>query len=241
MTGIIPAAGDGDRLRDSLGIDCCKSLIKINNRCLIEYSLENFLRLGVRDVYIVVGKYADEIKKTVGEEYCGMKIKYVLQKQRKGIVNAIVTALDETGCGDTVILQLADEILAGFKAEAVTEFIEDGVYDFCCGITYEDDADAVRKNYSVETDGTDRLKKCTEKPDFVGNNMKGTGFCIFRSGTLMLLKDIYDENTGFPRELCDYMNYLVSVGKTGRIFEIAEKEFNINTAEELNEAKKYYS
>lgn len=238
MVGVILAAGDGTRLKNNLSEDCCKVLQKVNNQYLIEYALNNLVELGVKEVYIVVGKHHDLIKRVIGNVYKNLTVFYVYQPQQKGLINAFVQAL--TFVQDNVVLQLADEIFAGLKTSEIKEQINSMDFDFLCGITYENNRDKIKNNFSVECDEMSIIKKCTEKPDIVINNNKGTGFCIFRAETLNLLKEVYNETDNYPRELCDFINYLTVNGKKAVARCIAEKEFNINTLSDLEEARAFY-
>ncbi len=237
MVGVILAAGNGERLKNSTGNDVCKALRKINDTYLIEFALNNLLKIGVDKAIVVVGKQGELIKSTIGYEYKGMEISYACQSEQKGLINAFVQALDSISENENVVLQLADEIFVDLNAENIKNLTNEMAYDFYCGFTYEDDAEKIKNNFSVETDENSIMKKSVEKPSVVINNIKGTGFCIFKYNSLQILKDIYDENANTPNDLCDFFNYLISDNKQGLAFCLAEKEFNINTASDVIEAE----
>ena len=240
MTGIILAAGDGVRYKKSIGEDSCKILSTVNNKILLEFALNNLKFLNISKVFIVVGSSAEAIKKEIGYTYDGITVNYVDQPIRKGIINALVQSL-KTAEADDIVLQLADEIFINFRPDEVIRNITDKTCDFMCGITYETDCEKIKNNYSVHVDEKLSLKKCTEKPDTIINNIKGTGFCVFSKNCVQLLYNIYDEKSNKPTDLCDYMNLLISSGKTGRCICIADKEFNINKYSDLQEASEYFS
>lgn len=240
MVGIILAAGDGTRLKNSTGQAPCKVLQKVNNTHLIEFALNNLIALNVTDALVVIGKYGDLIKSAIGDEYKGLKITYVCQSNQLGLGNAFVQALKQMPSADDIILQLADEIFVDFKSEDIKKLIDSDEYDFYCGVTYEKDREKIKANYSVETDENLLIKKCTEKPAVVENDMKGTGFCIFKSEALQYLKNKYNETDNTPSDLCDYMNCLVREGRKGLAFCLAEREFNINTVSDLAEAREFF-
>ncbi len=235
MIGIILAAGNGTRMKKSSNVDSCKVLRKINDTYLIEFALKNLIELDVTDVFVVVGKDGENIKNAIGEEYNGLKITYVYQAQPKGLINALVQALNSFE-PDDVVLQLADEIFIKLNSENIKAMVKANAYDFYYGVTYEDDAQKIKGNYSVETDENMLIKKCIEKPENIINNIKGTGFCIFRQNVLKLLGDVYNEADNTPNNLCDFSDLLVEKGKKGLAFFVAEKEFNINTATDLEQA-----
>ena len=98
---------------------------------------------------------------------------------------------------------------------------------------------AIKNNFSVETDSALLLVKCTEKPEVVIDNVKGTGFSIFNGKTQKLIKETYRLNAEKLYDLCDSFNFLVKSGYHGSALFVAEKEFNINTIADLTEAESY--
>ncbi len=235
MIGIILGAGDGTRLKNSSGEACCKVLQKVAGLHLIEYALNNLIKIQVSDVYIVVGKDRELIKAAIGDDYKGLKITYIYQAEQKGLVNAMMQVLNAIKPNDAV-LQLADEIFTGLKSESIAKIINEGSYDYCYGITYEDEPEKIKANYSVEVGENMLIGKCVEKPQHIVNNIKGTGFCIFKKEMLSLLKEIYDEENNAPADLCDVANLLTEQGKKGYAFCVADREFNINTSADLAQA-----
>lgn len=239
MTGVILAAGNGVRLKASAGKDCCKVLMRLGGKCLIEYALENLYESGVEKIFVVVGQYEDLITAQIGCSYRGIKIQYIKQKKQQGLINAFVQALKKASIEDDVILQLADEIFINCKIDSVKNICMNMVSDFYCGITYESISEKIKNNFSVAINDNLEIKRCIEKPHILINNIKGTGFCIFKKDVVQILTDIYNEESNDPKELCDFFNYLILNGKTGTAFEIADIECNINTLDDLAEASAF--
>ncbi len=239
MVGIILAAGNGVRLKNSTGGDGCKALRKINDSYLIEYALKNFVDLEIDKVVIVVGKQGELIKSTLGYEYNGMALSYVHQPHQKGLINALMQALNTIENNESIVLQLADEIFVNLEVENIKNYISEMACDFYCGFTYEDNAEKIKGNFSIETDENSIMKECTEKPTIIVNKIKGTGFCIFKYNSVQILKSIYSEDDNTPNDLCDFLNYLISNNKKGLAFCLAEREFNINTASDITEAEAF--
>lgn len=235
MIGVILAAGDGTRLAKSTGQDICKALRNINGKHLLEYSLENLISLGINKAYIAIGKQGDLIKDAFGSEYKSLSLHYVSQKEQKGLMNAFVEALSVIDCNETVVLQLSDEIFIDLNANDIENMVKNEKADFYCGVTPEENVEKIKNNFSVESDENSLMIKCTEKPKIVTNNIKGTGFSIFSNTAVEIIKE---KSTQFV-DLCDSFNFFVSAGYKGLVFNVAKREFNINTVEDLNEAEKY--
>ena len=240
MIGVILAGGDGTRLKTSTGQDICKSLRKIKDKHLIEFALDNLIETGVEKAYVVVGKQGDLIKDALGDAYGNIAIEYVHQPQQIGLVNAFVQALNVINCDEPIILQLADEIFVNLNAEAIKNASKTDGVAFYCGVTPEENVDKIKNNFSVETDENSFLVKCTEKPEFVVNNIKGTGFSIFSGEAWKIIKGKYESDPDNLRDLCDCFNYFIASGYKGLVFNVAEREFNINTSSDLMEAESYF-
>ena len=76
MKAVILAAGMGTRLRP-VTEKIPKGLIKINEKTLLEYSLDILNEYKIREVIIVTGYNADLIEKKIGNNYKDIKITYV--------------------------------------------------------------------------------------------------------------------------------------------------------------------
>lgn len=239
MIGVILAAGDGTRLKKSTGQDICKALRKINNKYLIEFALDNLIVLEANEAYIVVGKQGDLIRNAIGDKYKSLNVRYVYQPQQKGLMNAFLQALKVMDCDETVILQLSDEIFIELQTESIKNAIKTEEIDFYCGVTFEEDIQKIKNNFSVETNDDSLLIKCTEKPKIVTDNIKGTGFSIFNGKTQKMITETYETEPDMIYDLCDCFNYLVASGYRGLTLNVAKKEFNINTVSDLTEAENF--
>ena len=223
MVGLILAGGEGKRFAST---GCCKPLLTVNGKYLIAYSLENFVSLGARRICIVAGRFYEELRCALGEEYRGVPLEYVLQKKPLGILNAIRTALPHLR-GETVALQLSDEIFLGLRPEELTKLPD---ADFLCGYTVPEDPASILGNYAIFCDG-DTVLSTVEKPKTAPNDKKGTGFCVFSPACMQVLQKKFTARSA--GDLCDFMNALTADGKRGLAVEIAAEEININDPETL--------
>ncbi|AHF80169.1 bifunctional sugar-1-phosphate nucleotidylyltransferase/acetyltransferase [Thermococcus paralvinellae] len=90
MKGVILAAGKGERLRP-LTDDRPKVLLKVANRAIIEYVLDNLYPFV--DEFIIVVRYQKEkLIEFLGDEYNGKPITYVEQVEGEGTARAIYSA-----------------------------------------------------------------------------------------------------------------------------------------------------
>ncbi|WP_297461595.1 bifunctional sugar-1-phosphate nucleotidylyltransferase/acetyltransferase [Thermococcus sp.] len=95
MKGVILAAGRGERLRP-LTDDRPKVIVKVANRPIIEYVMENLDPFV--DEFIVVVRYEKErLMKALGDEFGGKPITYVEQLPGEGTAKAIESTRDLIG------------------------------------------------------------------------------------------------------------------------------------------------
>lgn len=80
MQTVILAAGRGERLRP-LTDTLPKPLIKIGEKTLIEYSLDNLKKIGITEVIIITGFLENLIKEKIGNSYQGINLFYVSNKE----------------------------------------------------------------------------------------------------------------------------------------------------------------
>ena len=109
MKALILAAGRGKRLKYVTDPQS-KCMLKFNGKHLIQYSLESAILSRVAEIIVVVGYQAETIINTFGICYENVRIKYILQRELKGLVAALELAKEPLE-GDDFILFLADEIL----------------------------------------------------------------------------------------------------------------------------------
>lgn len=95
---IIPAAGKGSRLQKVSG-DIPKAMIKIGEKPMLEYVLENVSFAQDKDICIVVGCGKEQITQHFGNRFC-----YVEQKQQLGTGHAVMECANEFKDFDGTVL-----------------------------------------------------------------------------------------------------------------------------------------
>src|SRR3990170_3123027 len=120
--GVIPAAGKGRRLNDlPLTKVLPKPLLPILNKPILEYVIENMKKMGVEEVYIVVGFKKEIIQEYFGHgEDIGVKINYVEQPNPQGIAQAI--GLTHDCVDEPFVVILGDDLTI---AESLDNLVKD--------------------------------------------------------------------------------------------------------------------
>lgn len=115
IAAIVLAAGKGTRL----GSDKPKVLHEIGGQPMIKYSLEKLEQLGIKDIVVVVGYGADQVKSTLGAGYL-----YAFQENATGgTSDAVKTGLTKVKPSADTILVLYGDDSAFYKVPTLQEFI----------------------------------------------------------------------------------------------------------------------
>ncbi|GAB6135634.1 bifunctional sugar-1-phosphate nucleotidylyltransferase/acetyltransferase [Thermococcus prieurii] len=202
MKGVILAAGKGERLRP-LTDDRPKVVLKVANRPIIEYVLENLYPFV--DEFVVVVRYRSEwIKKTLGDEFGGKPITYVEQLPGEGTAKAIESARESVE--DEFIVANGDIY---FEEEAVRELVSAfrrEKADVALVVKRFEDLSHFGK---VEVEGS-KVKRIAEKPGKIPG-YANLGIYAFRSSVFDFI-----EKTGLSErgeyEITDTINLMIEAG-----------------------------
>ena len=89
MKALFLAGGMGTRLKP-LTDDIPKSMVPIMNKPLLERSMENLIRYGIRDIVLSLGYKSDYIQNYFGDGHkLGLNIEYVFESSPLGTGGAI--------------------------------------------------------------------------------------------------------------------------------------------------------
>jgi len=122
MKAIIPTGGRGTRMQP-LTFSTNKHFIPIANKPLIYYPIESVVGSGIGEILITYNPgWLEYVKNMLGDgRKWGVKIKYVLQAEARGLAN-IVEVCEEMLEGSSFVLHLGDNIFTGGIAEQVDYF-----------------------------------------------------------------------------------------------------------------------
>ena len=121
MKGLILSGGAGTRLRP-LTHTRAKQLMPVANKPILFYGIEAIRQAGIKDIGIIVGDTADEIRAAVGDgSRWDATISYIPQEAPLGLAHAVLTA-EQFLAEDSFVMYLGDNILANGIAGLVAEF-----------------------------------------------------------------------------------------------------------------------
>jgi glucose-1-phosphate thymidylyltransferase len=121
VRALVLAGGSGTRLRP-ITHTSAKQLVPVANKPILFYVLEAVRDSGIREVGIVVGDTAAEIRAAVGDGAAfGLDVTYLRQEAPLGLAHAVLIARDYLGASPFV-MYLGDNMIIGGIASLVEEF-----------------------------------------------------------------------------------------------------------------------
>ncbi|MCH5675994.1 glucose-1-phosphate thymidylyltransferase [Streptomyces gilvus] len=121
MKALVLSGGAGTRLRP-ITHTSAKQLVPVANKPVLFYGLEAIAEAGIREVGIVVGDTADEIREAVGDgSQFGIEVTYIPQEAPLGLAHAVLIAKDFLG-DDDFVMYLGDNFIVGGITGLVEEF-----------------------------------------------------------------------------------------------------------------------
>jgi choline kinase len=119
MKAVILAAGMGTRLRP-MTKKMPKCLIEIDGKSLIEYSLKALKFNGIKEVFIIVGFYGELIKQRLGNDYDGINIMYIENKEYTNTGSMYSFSKLKNAANDDILLLESDLI---YDKKAIKEIL----------------------------------------------------------------------------------------------------------------------
>ncbi len=204
MKGVILAAGRGERLRP-LTDDRPKVVLKVANRPIVEYALEN-LDPFVDEFVMVVRYEKEKLAEILGDEFNGKPVTYVEQLPGDGTAKAIESAKGHVGDGDFIVVN--GDIY--FEIEAIKDLIS--VFrrenaDAALILKYFDDLSNFGK---VEVERS-LVKGIKEKPG-VTSGYANLGIYAFRPTVFEFIKKTGLSERG-EYEITDTINLMIDGGR----------------------------
>lgn len=220
MKALILAGGAGTRLRP-ITHTRAKQLVPVANKPILFYGLEEIAEAGIKDVGIVVGDTAEEVKAAVGDGSAwGMSVTYIPQDAPLGLAHAVLIARDFLG-DDDFVMYLGDNLLKQSLRDFVDRFEEDRRRAMaptldsagdapCAQILLKEVPDPHRFGVAeLNPDGT--VVRLLEKPEHPPSNLALVGVYLFDRRVHDAVSSIAPSPRG-ELEITDAIQWLVESG-----------------------------
>jgi len=198
IDAVLMAGGKGERLRP-LTEKVPKPLLKIGERAIIDYNVDNLIDYGVENIYVTTNYLADQLEEHFMHKRQGIKVNCIREKEFLGTIASV-----------KLIHELKNEEVLVMNSDLFTNInFEDLYLHF---LEKEADMSAAAIPYSVnvpygifELEGRN-IQGVKEKPTY--NYYANAGIYIIKKKMLELIPD------GKYFNATDFMELLVSQGKT---------------------------
>jgi dTDP-glucose pyrophosphorylase len=235
LYGLIPAAGKGTRAYPYTH-RTPKGMLRVNGVPNIQRNIE-ILRdqLDIRDVCIVTGYYGEEIHKYFGDgSRFGVSLKYVHNEHiDRGLAYSVL--LGKEHVDDYFCILLSDECYVDSNhRELLSTPYREALGT--CGVFSVRDMELIKRNYSVETEGS-RITRLVEKPKTPTSNLLGSGTFLLSPDIFGHLEKAFESSGGSAVDLVTLFGELVSEGKDFRHFLLQGQYTNINDRDSYHLAK----
>jgi glucose-1-phosphate thymidylyltransferase len=237
MIGVVPAAGEGTRLRP-LTEDKPKGLVEVAGEPLLAHVFETLAASDVEEIVVVVGYEGDEIRDRFGDSAAGVPLSYVEQREQLGLGHAVLQA-ESSVDGPFAVLN-GDNVVAGDLSEPMARQREPGV-DAVVAVEEVDPATARETGVVSVDDGGDdavegqRVTGIEEKPTDPPSTLATTGAYVLPAEILDALGLLRPSERG-EYELADSLGVLIRAGARVEATPLDAERVNVNTPEDVARA-----
>jgi dTDP-glucose pyrophosphorylase len=190
------------------------------------------VRIGISEVYIVIGHLGFEITKALGDgESFGVRLHYIEQKETLGIAHALGKL--EPYINTPFMLFLGDIYFVTINLEDMVRIFKDENFQAVLAIKEEREEEAIKRNFAVLLNENGSVKRVIEKPRYISNRMKGCGIYLFDL-------NIFDAIRRTPRtamrdeyEITDSIQILINDEHRVGIAKVIEDDINITFPRDL--------
>ncbi len=186
MKALVLTAGMGQRLRP-ITARRSKSMLMIAGRPVLQYIIDSLKENGIRDIVIVVGHGREELIEhfQMGGDQ-GVRIRYVIQHEQKGVEHAILSAKDELESEDEFLLVNGDVLVEPEMVSRTLTNHSSMNTDITMLVTLVSNPEQFG---TVKIGRNGIVEKLVEKggPDRYVSNYAVAGVSVFKSDTIPLL------------------------------------------------------
>jgi glucose-1-phosphate thymidylyltransferase len=236
--GVIPAAGMGRRIR-SLVEDAPKPLILLDDKPILYHVIQNMMSCGVESIVIPVwykGEVIEDYIRSLSKEI-DIDLQVIrLDHLPPGIACTIYSARDFIS--DDFMVILGDDVTISPSLSNLAQTFRRRNAMVVEGVVEEPSLENLRSTCAVVLDQDSRIVDIEEKPTEPSSHLRGCGIYVFSYQIFNLIERTPVSDVRNEREITDSIGLATTLG--GAYGEIIDGwNFNINTVEDLETARKY--
>ena len=224
VDAVLMAGGKGERLRP-LTLDTPKPLLKVADKPIIDYNIENLIHYGVEHINVTVNYLAEQIENHFKEPINGQQIKCVREGKFLGTIGSLEIIDDWQN--DTILLMNSD-LFTNIDFESFyIHFKKHNADMSVAAVPYN-----INIPYGIfEIENTREIKGVKEKPSFYYYANAGI-YLIKRELLSLIPKDTFYNAT-------DFMDKLIELGKKVIRFPIAGYWIDIGKPEDFKNVQEF--
>jgi len=234
MKAVIPAAGEGTRLRPRTS-DVPKPLVEVDGAPILTHCFETVIELGIETAVVVVGYEKDAIVDRYGDSYRDLDVRYAHQSERDGLARAVLAAEDHVDSPFAVLN--GDNIYAANLSAAIDRHATTNA-----DITFPVDTVAperAREGAVCELDDGS-VTGLVEKPDDPPSEFVPTAFYVLPPAVFPACRVIRPSERG-EYELADAIDLLIYSGYRVETVPFEGWKVNVNTERDVERAERKLS
>ncbi|WP_071149717.1 nucleotidyltransferase family protein [Bacteroides ndongoniae] len=221
IDAVLMAGGKGERLRP-LTEKTPKPLIKVGDKCIIDYNIDNLLSYGIKHISVTVNYLAEQLDEHFQIERDGIKINTIHEPKYLGTIGSIKFV--DTFYNDTILVMNSDLFTNIDYEDFYLHFKKHDADMSVAAVPY-----VVKVPYGIfQLDGRN-IKGVTEKPTI--SYYANAGIYLIKKERLNLIPD----NVFF--NATDFMDSLVSKGFNVIRYPVSGYWIDIGQYDELERAR----
>lgn len=224
VDAVLMAGGKGERLRP-LTLDTPKPLLKVADKPIIDYNIENLIHYGVEHINVTVNYLAEQIENHFKEPINGQQIKCVREGKFLGTIGSL--EIIDDWHNDTILLMNSD-LFTNIDFESFyIHFKKHNADMSVAAVPYN-----INIPYGIfEIENTREIKGVKEKPSFYYYANAGI-YLIKRELLSLIPKDTFYNAT-------DFMDKLIELGKKVIRFPIAGYWIDIGKPDDFKNVQEF--
>ncbi|MFB6080674.1 MAG: sugar phosphate nucleotidyltransferase [Haloferacaceae archaeon] len=222
MHAVVPAAGEGTRLRP-LTDEVPKGLVEVAGKPLLSHVFDALRGISPDGVVVVVGYRGEAIVDHYGRSYRGVPITYVEQEERRGLADAVLRA--EPAVPGPFVHVNGDNVLRGDLAPLVERHRATDAAATC--LVTEVDEHEARRGGVCELDDDGGVVGFVEKPADPPSTLALAGAYVLSPLVFPACRLVSPADTG-EYELSDALDLLCAAGRPVEVVEFSGRRWNVN-------------